>query len=148
MNENKKMRIVVIILGLIATFLIALAIVESKNQEKALEKFNQYFESETEKLIYFARKDCSYCIMLSKAKDEVLDKNNIDYYYVDTDKINKQTLDKMLDKLKITKFETPTLAIVKNNEIVNIQSGVFSSSTDNIDELTEYLEQYNIIEAE
>ena len=144
MNENRKLKIVLAILAVIVVFSIALAVIESNNQKKQLEKFDEYFASTTEKLIYFGRNDCYYCQLLEPAKEAVLDENNIDYYYVDTNAISSSVLDKMLDKLGITNFGTPTLAVVKDSDVVVIQSGVFSTDTDNIKELAEFLNANNV----
>ncbi|MDD3187500.1 MAG: thioredoxin family protein [Bacilli bacterium] len=147
MNEKGKMKIVVIVLSVILLAIIGLAVIEAKNQSKKLETFNQYFNSSEPKLIYFARDTCYYCNLLAPARQEILDNNNVDYYYVDTDNISEALLNQMLDKLGITSFGTPTLAIVQNGEVVYIQSGVFSTDTDNVDELTAFLQKYSIIEA-
>lgn len=144
MNETKKLRIVLIIFAIVVVFCTAIAIIEGNNQKKQLEKFNEYLASETEKLIYFARSDCYYCQLLEPAKKAVLDDNNIDYYYVDTNSISSSILDKMLAKLGITNFGTPTLAVVKNNEALKTQSGVFTTDTDNIKELAEFITNNNV----
>lgn len=139
MNEKRKFKIVLSIFAIIVIFVIALSVIESNNQKKQLEKFNEYFNSETEKLIYFARSDCYYCQLLEPAKKTVLDDNNIDYYYVDTNTISNSLLNKMLSKLGITSFGTPTLSVVKKGAVVKTQSGVFSTDTDNVKELAEFL---------
>lgn len=146
MKETKKMLIVVIILAIIAILVTILAIGENKKQQKTLEEFNRYLNSTSNELIYFSRPGCYYCQLMEGAKKTLLDDSNIDYYDVNTDIISSAVLDKMLAKLNITSFGTPTLVIVKNGEVVYTQSGVFSSETDNASELKAFLEQYEIIE--
>ena len=50
----------------------------------------------------------------------------------------------MLDKLGITKFGTPTLAVVKDNKVVKIQSGVFNLEDDNIKDLANFINENNV----
>lgn len=146
MKENKKMMIVVIILGIIALLVTALTINEFKNQKEQLKIFDKYLNSTSNQLVYFAKDGCYYCELMESAKKELLDDKKIDYYFVNTSNTNKAVLDKMLSKLEITKFGTPTLVIVKDGKVVYNQSGVFSDQTDNKTELKSFLEQYEIIE--
>lgn len=145
MKENKKMLIVVIVLAIIAILVTILAITENEKQKRILENFNNYFNSETNELIYFAKEGCYYCQLMDGAKKELLDDTSVDYFFVDTSKVSTGTLDKMLDKLGITKFGTPTLVIVKDGKVVKEQSGVFTES-DNKNELEAFLKEYSIIE--
>lgn len=144
MNEKGKFKILLVFLALIAVFVVITAVLESNNQKKQLDKFNEYFSSPTEKLIYFYKDDCYYCKLLKPAKEAVLDKNNIDYYYVNSEKVGTSVLNKMLDKLGITKFGTPTLAVVKDNKVVKIQSGVFNLEDDNIKDLANFINENNV----
>lgn len=146
MNEKKKMKVFVGVLALILLAVVSLAIYETKEQAKKLDKFNEYFNSTSEKLIYFARPTCSYCKLMEAAKKELLTDAKVDYYDVDTDVVDSSTLDAMLAKLGITDFGTPTLVVVKEGKVVYVQSGVFSTTTDNKTELKSFLEKYNIIE--
>jgi len=144
MNEKSKFKIVMGVFAAIVAIITILFVVENNRQKKVLEEFNNYFSSETEKLIYFAKDDCYYCQLLAPAKKEVLDKNNIDYFYVNTNSISTNVLDKMLEELEITKFGTPTLAVVKDNTVIKIQSGVFATETDNIKELATFINDNKI----
>ena len=144
MNEKGKFKILLVFLALIAVFVVITAVLETNNQKKQLDKFNEYFSSPAEKLIYFYKDDCYYCKLLKPAKEAVLDKNNIDYYYVNSEKVGTSVLNKMLDKLGITKFGTPTLAVVKDNKVVKIQSGVFNLEDDNIKDLANFINENNV----
>ena len=144
MNEKGKFKIVLGVFLAIFILLVITFIVSNNNQKKALEKFDTYLSSSEEKLIYLARGDCYYCQMLEPAKKSVLDDNNIDYYYVDTNTISTSVLDKMLAKLDIKEFGTPTLVVVKDNKVVKNQSGVFNPDTDNVEELANFLTENNV----
>lgn len=144
MNEKSKFKILLIGFVFIIILIIVSAVIETNNQKKQMEKFDEYFASSTEKLIYFYKDGCYYCSLLEKAKKEVLDNNKIDYYYINSEKLNKNVLNKMLDKLGITEFGTPTLAVVKNNEVVKIQSGVFNLENDNIKDLATFITENNV----
>lgn len=144
MNEKKRFYVVIGIFILMIILSLLVLIANNNMNKKKLEIFNDYFTSSEEKLIYFYREGCYYCKLLDSARKSVLDENNIDYYYVNTDTIGNSTLDSMLSKLGITEFGTPTLAVVKNGEVIKIQSGVFNDQTDNVAELTEFVNTYNI----
>lgn len=139
MNEKGKLKVVIAILVAVIALVVVSAVIEGNRQKKELEKFHTYFSSETEKLIYLYRKGCYYCQLLEPAKKSVLDAHNIDYYAVDTDTISSRVLDKILDDLQITQFGTPTLAVVKNNSVVKVQSGAFDLETDNVKEMAQFL---------
>lgn len=144
MNEKIKFKILLIILALIIILITISAVIETNNQKKQMEKFEEYFASTTEKLIYFYKDGCYYCRLLETAKEEVLDNNNIDYYYINSGTINTSVLNKMLDKLGITEFGTPTLAVVKNNEVIKIQDGVFNLENDNVLDLATFITENHV----
>lgn len=141
MNEKGRIKIILAIFAIMLISIVGLLISIDNKNKKQLEKFDNYFESETEKLIYIARDDCYYCQLLETARKEVLKNNKIDYYYVNTNKITNSVLNKMLDKLGISQneFGTPTLAVVKDKTVVKIQSGIFSDQTDNVKEMAEFI---------
>lgn len=146
MNEKGKVKIILAIFAVIVVFIIGVGIIINNNNKKVLDKFNNYFASETEKLIYIARDDCYYCQLLETAREKVLKDNNVDYYYVNTNEISYSALNEMLAELGIEQnnFGTPTLAVVKDNKVVKIQSGVFANEGDNVKELAEFLNTNNV----
>lgn len=156
MNEKKKMILIVAIFAAIVIFIGLTSYVGSQQEKKQLEEFYNYFESSEEKLIYFGREGCYYCGLLAPAKQELLDDANVDYYNIDTAEFDSNLLDKILVKLGISTstFGTPTIVIVKQGKVLNIQGGVFaveageyaSVEEANKVEFQKYLEEYNILE--
>lgn len=155
MNEKKKIILIVAVFAAIVVFIGLTAYAGSIQEKKLLKEFYKYFESSEEKLIYFGREGCSFCDLLKPAKKEYLDDAEVDYYDINTLEIDSNVLDKILTKLGILDdFGTPTMVVVKDSKIINIQSGVFAvepTENETVEELNKngfkaYLEEYNIIE--
>ena len=156
MNEKKKMILIVAIFAAIVIFIGLTSYVGSQQEKKELEEFYNYFESSEEKIIYFGREGCYYCGLLAPAKEELLDGANIDYYDIDTAEFDSDLLDKILAKLQISssEFGTPTIVVVKQEKVLDVQEGVFTvdageySSIEEANkvEFQKYLEEYNILE--
>lgn len=160
MKEKQKTIVIAVVFVVLVALLGITAAVGARQEREKLKEFYNYFESSEEKLIYFGRSGCTYCKLLAPAKEIYLDEADIDYYYVDTDIVDADLVDKMAEKLGITRFGTPILAVVKNGKVLDIQDGVFKviyqdenqqaideekSIAENKTALEAYLKEQNII---
>lgn len=121
MNEIKKLRVLLVIVVVIILLILAVVIIDSKNQAKLYEEFTQSLNGEEKKLIYIGRPSCGYCNLLQPSLEEMKERYNFDYVYINSDEIDSKYLEKIIADLKIESFGTPYLAVVSKGEVVATQ---------------------------
>lgn len=104
--------------------------------------FNKVFSSSEPKVIYIGRPSCGYCTKFSPILEDVSEKYDFEYYYINSDEITEIELVTILTKLGVstTSFGTPYLAVVQNSKVKSEQPGYVEKET-----LVEFLEEYDII---
>ena len=123
MNESKKMLIIlgVVVFAILGIFGYALA--ESKSSEELYNQFEQAFNGNEKKLIYLGSSTCGYCQLLNPSLEDMKDRYEFDYVYIDANEISSSYLKKILNELELTSLGTPYLAVVANGEVVDSQNG-------------------------
>lgn len=113
----------------------------SDNNE-VIKNFNEVFNSDERKLIYFGRPNCKYCQLLSPIMEEVKKEKNIDYYYIDTNKISGLELSTIIYKLgkRMDDFGTPYLIVTQNGKVIDEQKGYVEKI-----QLVEFLKKVELI---
>lgn len=145
MNENKKM----LIMGIVVIAIIALipltALITNIQSKNLLEKASEYVKDDGYKVLYIGRDNCSYCVLFEPEIELVSEEADIEYLYVNTNKLKSVHLSQLLKNLEIDEddFGTPYLVISKDGEIVNQRAGYMSE-----DQLFEYLKENGVIEEE
>lgn len=123
MDEKKKMYIVLALLTAIIVFIVGLVFVNYKQQEKIYNEFLGAYNGSENTLVYIGRPTCGYCNLLTPSLDEMADRYEFDYLYINTDKLGSSFMKKILSHLNLTNVGTPYLAVVSNSKIVNTQNG-------------------------
>ena len=123
MNEKKKLYIVLGVLAAIIVFIIGLVFVDYKQQEKIYNEFLNAYNGNDNTLVYIGRPTCGYCNLLTPSLDEMADRYEFSYVYVNTDKLGSSFMKKILNHLNLSDVGTPYLAVVSNSKIVNTQNG-------------------------
>lgn len=142
MSEKKKLIIIgIIIVAIISTIPIT-AIITNNNSKKIIEDMNEYIESEDLKLIYIGRDDCSYCQLFKPEIDFISYEFDVDYLYINTNKLKDKHFNQMIENLKIDtdSFGTPYLVITKGGKIIDEHAGYLSD-----DKLFDYLKEKGLI---
>ncbi len=123
MNESKKMLIIlgVVVFAILGIFGYALA--ESKSSEQLYNEFEAAFNGEKKTLVYLGSSTCGYCQLLNPSLQDMKQRYEFDYVYIDANEISSSYLKKILNKLELSSLGTPYLAIVSNGEIVDTQNG-------------------------
>lgn len=145
MNENKKMLIMgIIVIAIIATIPLT-ALITNIQSKNLLEKANEYIKEDGYKVLYIGRDNCSYCVMFEPEIELVSEEGDIEYLYVNTNKLKPEHLTQLLENLEIDEadFGTPYLVISKDGKIINQRAGYMPE-----DHLFEYLKENGVIEEE
>jgi predicted bacteriocin transport accessory protein len=143
MNEKKKLIIILSIVVLIIIAVIGFEIFDNKRSEKMYNEFEEKFNSEENSLIYIGRPTCGYCNLLNPSIEDMKERYNFSYTYINTDVINSKYLNKILQELNISSLGTPYLAIVSNGSVVDTQNGYAD-----YDKVFELLQKNNIISSD
>lgn len=145
MSETKKIVITGIIILAIISLIPITAVVTNIKSQKIIEDFHNYIDTEDTKLVYIGRDNCSYCQLFQPELDLISDEYDVDYLYINTNKLKDKHFSELLEELKADteKFGTPYLAIVKDGKKIADRAGYLSE-----DALFEYLKEQNIIDKE
>jgi len=143
MNENKKMLIMVIVIVAIIALIPLTALITNIRSKNILKEVNEYIQDEGYKVVYIGRDNCSYCILFEPEIELVSGEADMEYLYVNTNKLKSNHLSQLLENLKINEddFGTPYLVITKDGEIIAQRAGYMPE-----DQLLKYLKEQGVIE--
>lgn len=142
MNENKKIIIIIGVIGAIIALIVFGMIQTSAERKKVMEEFNKAYAAETEKLVYLGRPGCSACVTFRPTFEKVINDYKLSFVDINTDTIAATQLEEIVNKigLELDSFGTPTIAVVKDNKVINSSVGVISEES-----LIEFLKNNNVI---
>jgi len=123
MNEIKRLLVVLITTFLSVILIVVVASKGTKSQEDLYNEFKAAFNGETNMLVYIGRPTCGYCNLLTPSLEEMKERYDFDYIYLNTDEINSNYINKIMEDLNLSKIGTPYLAVVSNGKIVDTQNG-------------------------
>lgn len=123
MNESKKMLIVVGVVVFAVLGIFGFALTESKASEKMYNDFEAAFNGSENKLVYIGSSTCGYCQLLNPSLEDMKERYQFDYLYIDAAEISSGYLKKILAKLELSSLGTPYLAVVSNGKVVDTQNG-------------------------
>ena len=119
MNESKKMLVVVGIAIFAVLGIFGFALAEGKKSEELYNQFESAFNGENNTLVYLGSSTCGYCQLLNPSLEDMKDRYDFDYVYVDAGEISSSYLSKILEKLELSSLGTPYLAVVSNGKVVD-----------------------------
>lgn len=131
MEKKKITKVIGVIVGVILIGIIACILIMNNNSESSkiskksteiMDNFYKYMESKKVKVIYYGGDNCSYCSLETPIMKQIKKDYEIDYLYVNSDKLTKEDKDELLEVLDI-EGETPTIALVKDDEVIDIKEG-------------------------
>lgn len=145
MNEKRKLIFILsVILGVIL-FTSICVLINNQKSHKIVNNVKELYESSDINIIYIGRDDCGYCQMFTPVIDDLKEKFNIKYTYINTNKLVAPDFNKLIKLLNIdeSKFGTPYISITQNNKVIGEQIGY-------TDELSLFLkfQELNIIDKE
>lgn len=123
MNENRKSLVLIIAIIIVIGGSLIISLTGGKRSEEVYKQFSAAFTLEKPTLIYIGRPTCKYCSLLNPSLEEMKERYNFDYIYVNTDDINSEYMNKIMAYLKIKSIGTPYLAVVNSSGIVDTQNG-------------------------
>lgn len=131
MNEKSKIFVLVGAVVIIAAIVFINELLFINKSGKIYDAFNNDFKSETkEKIVFIGRSGCSWCQLFRPIFDYYAEKYEISYNYIDTDKITRKDLTKILNNLGVeeSNFGTPLVAFVKAGEATEVINGYTDES--------------------
>ena len=123
MNEKKKLVIVLAVIASLIIAIICLSAIGNKESKSIYEKFTEKFNGTENTLVYIGRPTCGYCSLLEPSLQDMKERYNFEYVYINVDEINSKYLNKIAKDLQMTSLGTPYLAIVSNGKVVATQNG-------------------------
>ena len=94
----------------------------NKKSGEILDSFYKYMGKDDATIIYYGSSSCSYCSLQTPIMKQIKEDYNIDYLYIDATKLSKDDQKEILKSLKI-EGSTPTIAVVKDDEVVDVNVG-------------------------
>ncbi len=121
-NETTKL---FLILAILVAGIMAIVLIAGSNQksEEVLAVFNEKLNNADNQLIYIGRPTCSYCGLLEPSLEEMAERYEFDYLYVNTDELGTSHSSEIMAKIGKSSVGTPYMAIVSNGEVVAEQEG-------------------------
>lgn len=126
-NSRNIVLIVVAVLALVALIIGIVSVTKKDNKtnsesKKIVKKFDETMGSKTKKIIYYGSSTCSYCELQTPIMKQIKKDYKIEYFYIDAKKLSKEDNKYILNELDI-EGSTPTIAIVKDNEVIDVNVG-------------------------
>lgn len=123
MNEKKRLYIVLSIFVLFFILVFSLVLNNNLKQKKVYNEFVDAFNKNDNTLVYIGRPTCTYCNYLNPSLEDMKNRYNFDYIYLNIDEINSSTMSEILSYLNLTEVGTPYLAVVGNGKLIATQNG-------------------------
>lgn len=118
--------------------------VTNKNNDSGeiLDSFYKYMGKKEETVIYYGSSTCSYCSLQTPIMKQIKEDYEIDYLYIDASKLAKDDQNEILKVLDV-EGSTPTIAVVKNDDVVDVNVGYMDGKT-----TVEFLKKNKILDKE
>lgn len=143
MNEIKRLIVVLSVTAVLLFSIIGFVFIGNKNSKSVYESFKEKFNGETNSLIYIGRPTCGYCNLLTPSLDDMKQRYNFEYTYINVDEISESILNKILQDLQIKEVGTPYMAVVSGGKVIGVQNGYAD-----YDETFKFLQNNSIISSE
>lgn len=151
MSNEKKMsgkNIWIIIIAVVSLAVLIVGFVttigggnkKNSSSSSIVKEFNQKMKSKTAQVIYYGSATCGYCKLQTPIMKQLKKDYNLSYYYIDASKLKNDDQKEILSSLEI-EGSTPTIAIVKNNKIMDINVGYMEGK-----EAVEFFKKNNLLE--
>lgn len=145
MNEKKKIIILLSVVGVIILAIIFGSLYENSKSEKYLKDFYSAFNGNENKLVMIGRDNCSWCQLFHPYLDFMNKNYDLDYLYVDTNKLTASSFNKLLDKIGVDKsnFGTPLTVVVNGGSVVDSLNGYVDET-----KLLDFVKKYNFVSSD
>ena len=115
---------------------------KNKNSGEMLDSFYKYMGKKEETVIYYGSSTCSYCSLQTPIMKQIKEDYKIDYLYIDASKLSEKDKKEILKVLDV-EGSTPTIAVVKNDDVVDVNVGYMDGKT-----TVEFLKKNKILDKE
>lgn len=101
---------------------------KNKNSGEMLDSFYKYMGKKEETVIYYGSSTCSYCSLQTPIMKQIKEDYKIDYLYIDASKLSEKDKKEILKVLDV-EGSTPTIAVVKDDDVVDVNIGYMDGKT-------------------
>ena len=101
---------------------------KNKNSGEILDNFYKYMAKKEETVIYYGSSTCSYCSLQTPIMKQIKEDYKIDYLYIDASKLSEKDKKEILKVLDV-EGSTPTIAVVKDDDVVDVNIGYMDGKT-------------------
>lgn len=101
---------------------------KNKNSLEILDSFYKYMGKDKEAVIYYGSSTCSYCSLQTPIMKQIKEDYDMDYLYIDATKLSKSDQKEILKVLDV-EGSTPTIAVVKDDDVVDVNVGYMDGKT-------------------
>ncbi len=115
---------------------------KNKDSGEILDSFYKYMGKKDETVIYYGSSTCSYCSLQTPIMKQIKEDYKMDYLYIDASKLAKDDQKEILKVLDV-EGSTPTIAVVKNDDVVDVNVGYMDGKT-----TVEFLKKNKILDKE
>ena len=115
---------------------------KNKDSGEILDSFYKYMGKKDETIIYYGSSTCSYCSLQTPIMKQIKEDYKMDYLYIDASKLAKDDQKEILKVLDV-EGSTPTIAVVKNDDVVDVNVGYMDGKT-----TVEFLKKNKILDKE
>ena len=115
---------------------------KNKDSGEILDSFYKYMGKKDETIIYYGSSTCSYCSLQTPIMKQIKEDYKIDYLYIDASKLSKDDQKEILKELDV-EGSTSTIAVVKNDDVVDVNVGYMDGKT-----TVEFLKKNKILDKE
>ena len=115
---------------------------KNKDSGEILDSFYKYMGKKDETVIYYGSSTCSYCSLQTPIMKQIKEDYKMDYLYIDASKLAKDDQKEILKVLDV-EGSTPTNAVVKNDDVVDVNVGYMDGKT-----TVEFLKKNKILDKE
>lgn len=140
MNERKKIIVVIVFIVIVLLGTIGFAYAENNRIAEIYNQFEVAFNGNENTLVYIGSETCGYCGLLNPSLEDMKERYEFNYTYIDVNDLNSNYMSKIMNKLGLEKIGTPYLAVVSNGKVVDKQNGYAD-----YDVTFEFLQKNNII---
>lgn len=125
MNEKSKIYIVIGFILFIVIAVIGYNAYLTNQSKKMYDEFEVSFNSDDKKIFFIGRESCGWCQLFRPIFDHYSEKYNIDYMYVDVEKLTSDDFNSILFSLGIdpSNFGTPLVIFSKAGNVENKING-------------------------
>jgi len=121
MNEVKRLILILATILSIVVCILGFMYFDDLKTRKTYDVFKEALNRKENTLIYIGSPICSYCQLLNPSLEDMKQRYDFDYVYINVNELNDKYKNKIVETLNIKTMGTPLLAVVSNGNVIDVQ---------------------------